>query len=290
MDIFKGNQKLEEELFTTLDYAIYSRSDLESMFTPFMRLTKNGKTKLVRSVYEGNPIEGFKKILKEEKEIYDQIVYALEGRIAFQGEKYDAIFVTAFDTSHEKGITFVQRFRGKETGKGFERLGNSALLSQEEELPVQRVERETGKDVEAPSISATLEKKSAEEFFVRIKAGHTNASTLSNLLFDTVLNILDRNDKAFNGVFKIHIDPNLITQGGFTSFIFNQLIVDLKNNSVVLDWERSFNKTINIELIYNDGEDTVKNEPVKNEKTASPNSCNNDKPKEKKPWWKFGES
>ena len=48
MDFFQGNQKLEEAIFTGLDYALFSKQDLEDAFTPFMMLHKDGNSRLVR--------------------------------------------------------------------------------------------------------------------------------------------------------------------------------------------------------------------------------------------------
>jgi len=254
MDIFQGNKKLEEAIFTGLDYALFSRHDLNDAFTPFMMLHKNGNSKLVRVVSDGNPLESFEKMLKKDTEQYDQIVMCLEGRIPHDGEKHDAIFVKGFDTSQENGLMFFQRFKGIESGAPFQKLGNPGLINNKEQLPVPLVARTTNKTIEEPYLSGITLKEDAGEISREIFAGHPNASILSNNLFNAVLNILDKNEPNFSGKFSFNFVPNTIKLGPFTAFIFNQLVSDLKNNPTVKNWESTHGKQLSIELKYNENE------------------------------------
>ncbi len=267
MNIFQGNQKLEEAIFTGLDYALWSRHDLDDAFTPFMMLYKNGNSKLVRIAADGNPIEYFESTLKDDGNEYDQIIMCLEGRVPHDGVKQDAIIVKGFDTSHEHGLVFVQRFRGKESGKGFMKLGNPALVDNKEALPVPLVERATHKTVEEPYISGIILNEETGEISREIIAGHENSSILANHLFDRVLSILDINEINFSGKFNINFVPNTIKLGEFTDFIFTQLISDIKNNPSVKDWEISHGKSLSIELKYNEGENTKEKTPKSIEST-----------------------
>ena len=252
MDIFQGNQKLEEVIFTGLDYALFSRHDLDDAFTPFMMLYKDGNSKLVRVVADGNPMELFESMLKKDNEQYDQIVMCLEGRVLHNGEKQDAIIVKGFDTSQENGLLFVQRFRGIESGQPFQKLGNAALVSNKEALPVSFVSRASNKTIEEPYLSGIILKNESGEISREIFAGHQNSSFLANRLFDTVLNILDENEPDFSGKLAFNFVPDTIKLGTFTEFIFNQLVSDLKNNSIVKNWETVHGKSLSIELKYNE--------------------------------------
>ena len=271
MDIFQGNRKLEEAIFTGLDYALWSRHDLNDAFTPFMMLHKNGNSKLVRVVADGNPMESFESMLKKDNEQYDQIVMCLEGRVPHNGEKQDAVIVKGFDTSQENGLMFMQRFRGKESGQPFQKLGNPALVGNKEILPVPLVNRDSNKTIEEPYLSGITLKEESGEISREIFAGHQNSSYLANQLFNAVLNILDKNEPNFSGKLSFNFVPNTIKLGAFTEFIFNQLISDLKNNPTVKNWEDTNGKSLKIELKYNENEvvQEKKVEPKNNEKSKS---------------------
>ncbi len=271
MNIFQGNQKLEEVIFTGLDYALWSRHDLDDAFIPFMMLYKNGQSKLVRVVAEGDPMESFEKSLKKDNEIYDQIVMCLEGRVPHQGEKQDAIIVKGFDTSQENGLMFIQRFRGKESGASFQKLGNPALVSNDEVLPVPLIKRDTYKEIEEPYLSGITLKEESGEISREIIAGHENSSILANHLFNAVLNILDRNEPNFSGKLSFNFVPGLVKLDPFSKFIFNQLISDLENNPAVKNWESKYQKSLNIELKYNEDEVNKESKPApKKSETPAP--------------------
>ncbi|MCB0632366.1 MAG: hypothetical protein R2824_20710 [Saprospiraceae bacterium] len=271
MNIFQGNQKLEEVIFTGLDYALFSRHDLDDAFTPFMMLHKDGKSKLVRVVADGNPMDSFENMLKKDNEQYDQIVMCLEGRVPHNGEKQDAIFVKGFDTSQENGLMFMQRFRGKESGQSFQKLGNVTLIGNKEVLPVPLVNKDSSKTIEEPYLSGMTLKEESGEISRKIFAGHQNSSYLANQLFNAVLNILNKNEPNFSGKLSFNFVPNTIKLGPFTEFIFNQLVSDLKNNPTVKNWESTHGKSLKIELEYNENEvvQEKKVEPKKNEKSTS---------------------
>jgi hypothetical protein len=252
MDIFQGNQKLEEVIFTGLNYALYSRHDLNDTFTPFMMLHKNGSFKLVRLVTEGDPMEAFKKNLHNDKESYDQIVLCMEGRVPHEDEKQDVVIVKGYDTSHPSGLLFIQGFRGIESGMPFQKLGNPALVNDREKLPVPLVYRGTNKTVEEPYLSGMVLNDPDGGTSREIFAGHDSASYLANRLFDTVLNILDQNEPDFSGKLRFNFVPNTIRKEPFTQFVFDQLISDLKNHPNVQNWENTHQKNLTIELVFND--------------------------------------
>ncbi len=254
MDVFQGNQKLEEVIFTGLDYALYSRYDLHDAFTPFMMLHKNGVSKLLRVVAQGDPMSAFAKALQQENEQYDQVVMCVEARVPHNGEKQDAIVVKGFDTSQPQGLMFIQRFRGKESGHSFQKLGNPALVSTQEELPVPLVARNSNKSVEATFLSQIVKKETSGETSREIFAGHDNPSFLASRLFDTVLNILDKNEPEFSGQLNFNFVPDTMELGGFTTFIFEQLVQDLKSNPAVQNWELAHQKKLSIQLKFNKGE------------------------------------
>ena len=132
MDIFQGNKKLEEVTFAGLNHALWNRYNQAEPFALFMLLHQGENMKIVRLFVGGDPNVAFANSLEKATETYDQIVCCMEGRIEHEGKKQDAIFVKVFDSSHEKGLMFSQRFRGIESGQSFKKLGNPALISMDE--------------------------------------------------------------------------------------------------------------------------------------------------------------
>lgn len=298
MNLFQGNGKLEEVIFTGLNYAFYSRHEQKEMLIPFMMLHKDGNSKLVRVLVDGDPLESFRKLLQNEPDSYDQIALCFEGRVPHNGAKQDALIVQGFDTSQEKGFMFLQRFTGIESGKPFQKLGNPALVSMDEVLPVPLVARTRNKSIEEPYVSAIAFKGAAGEMHRTILAGHPSPSILAIHLFEEVLNLLDRKEPSFSGKFILKFVPDSMPFDGFTVFIFNQLVQDLKSHPLVQNWEQQFKKTLRIELNYPENEGAAEiPTPSEAPKTESPKSENPElslKSKQDsqsknpvKPWWKF---
>lgn len=250
MDLFNGNKRLEQAIFTGMDYALWSRHDIGNPFPPFMMLFKDDQRKLVRTFSDGDPNAAFEEILKGENIIYDQIVMCCEGRVSHDGQKEDAVIVKGFDTSEPKGFLFVQRFRGIESGEAFRKLGNSALLSKDEQLPTALVERTGNKEMEAPYISGMTVTTDDNQIKRVIVLGNNNASTLANIIFDNTLNILNEREYNFSGEIEYHFVPDSLKIGEFEDFIFNQVKEQLKNNQTVIQWENEFSKELVIRFKF----------------------------------------
>lgn len=269
MDLFDGNRKLEEVIFTGMDYALWSRHDIEGAFTPFMMLFKDEQRRLHRVVSAGDPNEMFEKMLQEDTETYDQIVMCFEGRVSHNGEKHDAIIVKGFDTSHPKGLLFVQRFRGKESGEGFEKLGNPALYSREEKLPTKLVARTSNKTIPEPYITGVTITKDNGLLRHTWYVGHSNASILSNIIFDTTLNIVERKETNFSGEIEFKFVPGMLKIGEFEKFIFSQLRKQVKKRPEVIQWENSFSKSLILDFVFE--EEPEENKPeAASEKSSQP--------------------
>ncbi|OHX64542.1 hypothetical protein [Flammeovirga pacifica] len=277
MDVFQGNQKLEEAIFSGMDYALYSRHDLEVPFVPFMMLYKNGQSKLVRVAVEGNPLEAFSSTLRNDDEQYDQIIMCLEGKVPFEETKHDAIIVKGYDTSSPNGIMFIQRFKGLELGEPFQKLGNPTLVSKEEPLPVQLIKRDTFKEIDQPYLSGISRVNGDKQIIKELFAGHYNASTLSNHLFEVVLDIFEAADNDFSGEIIINIIPNSIEENAFSDFIFSLLVSDIRENPIIKGWEIASGNIALIDIKYviesaDDKVNTITN--INDNKAATA-------------WWKF---
>jgi len=250
MDLFNENKRLEEAVFTGMNHALWSRHDIDGPFTPFMMLHKDGQKKLVRLVANGDPNEMFEKMLADDKETYDQIVMCYEGRVTHDGQKYDAVIVKGFDTSEPKGLLFVQRFRGIESGSPFEKFGNPALYGKDEKLPVPLTARTTNKSIEEPYFQSMLVKLDNGLNKWVIVLAHDNHSTLSNMIFDATLNILDQQKPDFSGEIEARFAPGSIEKDEFSQFIFSQLNQQIQKRPEVLAWEQRFGRSIILSFFF----------------------------------------
>lgn len=261
MNIFNGNTRLEEAIFTGMDYALWSRHDLRTPFTPFALLFKNGRPQLCRIVTDGDPNDMFTKMLQADTTVYDQVVLCCEGRIHHDGTPQDAILVKGFDTSTATGLLFGQRFRGLESGKPFVKLGNPALYSNKEPLPAALVERQSNKTIEPPFVSAMIVNGNDELSQRVVVIGHNNGSTIGNLIVDNTLAILEQNEPGFSGVFTYKLVPGRLRITPFETFIFAQVQQTLLSHAIVQQWQNQWGRTLQLTIEY-DAADVVAEPPA----------------------------
>lgn len=291
MDIFNGNKKLEEVIFDGLDYALYSRHDIREPFVPFMMLHKDGDKQLVRLAVGGDPNAAFSQALSKLGETYDYIVTCCEGRIPHGDTKQDAVLVKGFDTRLQHGFLFGQRFQGIESGGKFKKMGNPALLSRTEPLPVPRVDREEDEEYDEAYVSGMIVKSPKGLTNRVIIASHQSASVLSPLLFDVVTSALQKAEPDFSGEFLFNFVPDSLENGGLNRFILEQLYAELLSYPSVQQWESRTKRQLNISLEFNDGKGPTALDRSAalgqgGKKSASSSGSGGDGSKPK-PWWKF---
>lgn len=255
MDIFNGNAKLEEVVFTALDYALWSRHDIEGPFVPFAMLHKDGERKLIRLMAEGDPNEAFNNMLKTATTVYDQIAFCIEVRVMHGDKKVDAVMVRGFDTSEPTGLLVIQKFIGIESGQPFMKIGNPALYSREELLPVPMVPRDTNKKIEVYHEGMIVNDEGGLTRRVEV-IDHNNASTIANIITDHALMVVKDHGTDFSGGLEYHLATATLNIGEFELFIFKQLKAVLNNRPEVLTWQRTFSRQFNMAIIY-DGDKLV---------------------------------
>ncbi|MFN8394132.1 MAG: hypothetical protein U0176_05595 [Bacteroidia bacterium] len=288
MDIFNGNKKLEEVIFDALDYALYSRHDIRDVFVPFMVLHSGGERRLVRLVGGGDPNAGFEQMLRGMTESYDFIATCCEGRMTHGDTKQDAIFVKGFDTSLPEGFLFGQRFQGIESGGPFRKLGNPALLSKTEPLPVPLVARDEDEEYDEPYVSGMVVKAPHGSTKRVIVASHTSASVLSPALFDFVVQAISKAEPDFSGEFLFNFVPDSLKNDGLNRFILDMLHQDLLEFLAVKAWESKTGHRLQISLEFNDGKGEIKLARTGGNKSGGASGGSSGSTAQgKKPWWKF---
>ncbi|MEY3443283.1 MAG: hypothetical protein RLZZ519_1564 [Bacteroidota bacterium] len=283
MDMFEGNKKLEAVIFDGLDYALYSRHDIRGPFSPFMMLYQGEKKQLMRLMGSGDPMVGLEDMLRKSGETYDYIVMCCEGRIPHGDSKHDAVMVKGFDTSRPQGFLFGQRFQGIESGGKFKKLGNPALLSKTEPLPVPLVDRNDDEEFDEPFISGMVVKSPSGKLERVIFAGHESASVLSPLLYEAVAGALKKAEPDFSGQFTFNFVPDTLKDSGLTQFILAQLYVELLETPAIQQWESRNGRKLEILLEFNQGKGPVKMQRPSTGGTSGATGSD----RNSKPWWKF---
>jgi hypothetical protein len=138
------SQRLADIAFFALDHGIYSIQDGEGPLVPFVISERaDGKRKLDRYVSEAKRGESVGWVLEESvaqarlavsRLPSDVTAYAIahDGYVTFEGTKYDAILVEASERGRTGAVIMAQRYVPKTAQQSFQRVGNPALLREEE--------------------------------------------------------------------------------------------------------------------------------------------------------------
>ena len=135
-DINNQNPNFLEFMFQGLDHGIDSIKESGGPLTPYiMTLTDDKKDmkRFVTEMYEDGIIEA-EKVLIDMEEKPEFALLAFDGFINWEGQKYDAIIVRAYDKTQSECFEFCQRYRSKENEKGIEAIGNSAFLGKSKNI------------------------------------------------------------------------------------------------------------------------------------------------------------
>ena len=128
MDIFNGNNRLEDLVMYCLDEGIFLRHDMDSGIAPFMYLQNGNEQKVRMLMTDGDPIEFAKSILEKEESPFEQFVIGFEGYLRDgNNNRTDAIIVQGFDVTQPKGVSIEQMFIPKENGE-FKKIDSATFI------------------------------------------------------------------------------------------------------------------------------------------------------------------
>lgn len=138
------SQRLADIAFFALDHGIYSIQDGEGPLVPFV-ISEQADSKRKLDRYVSVAKVGASEVMVLEESLAkarlavsqlpsDVTAYAIahDGYITLQGTKYDAILVEASERGRKGAVIMAQRYLPKTARQSFERVGNPALLREEE--------------------------------------------------------------------------------------------------------------------------------------------------------------
>ena len=135
-DINTQDPNFMDFMFNGLDHGVNSISDGGGPLIPFLMTQTGDKKELKRFVTEKyeEGINVAEQTLKDLTPKPDFALIAFDGFMPWEGKKYDAIFVRAFDKTQDEGFEFCQRYIPKTQGVGIEPIGNSAFIGKSSNL------------------------------------------------------------------------------------------------------------------------------------------------------------
>ena len=129
------SQRLADIAFLALDHGINSIQDGAGPLIPFVISEQpDGKRKLSRYMADRLEEGVAQARLAVSQLPSDVTAYAIayDGYITIEGTKYDAILVEASERGRPRAVVLAQRYVPKTEHQSFQRVGNAALLREEE--------------------------------------------------------------------------------------------------------------------------------------------------------------
>lgn len=122
-------KKLEELLFTVIDHAVDSIKSSGGPLIPFS-ITEDHAGERTLARYAAERLEEGvvlgQNSIKESKDRISRYAMAWDGRVTFEGRKWDAVIVEAGDKIGPSGLLVWQRYRPRRILKGIKPVGNPA--------------------------------------------------------------------------------------------------------------------------------------------------------------------
>ncbi len=249
MDIFHGNQQLEEAVLYALDWGLFLRHDLEGPIIPFLYLFDGTEMRTRVLVTDGDPVDYAARVLAEEEKPFRQFVIGMEGYIQEEEhERVDAIIVQGFDRSQKKGVTLAQMFSPKEQGGGFKKIDKASFLGHPKlPIPLEPLDdpdytaEEMGFNAIALKVEGLIQYLA---FFT-----HPSPSVVANAIRKFLRSKLsDPAADTLNGRFDLQLTPGSVSHHDFLKFLVRQAVEDEKKSPHGQAWEQQTGRKIQVNV------------------------------------------
>lgn len=245
MDIFNGNQRLENNILYSLEWAKYIRHSIGEPVFPFLFEWKEDEI-FMNMLEPGDGIDEFAfKIAKESKNNSDQFVIGVEGIFNNEdGTKTDVFLIKGFDKTQNKGVFIIQKYKG--IGKEFKLLDKPIFVSNPD-LPFPVDNKITGnyKPIDLHINVINLKNEISVVIF-----SDSNPVVLSRGIKNYIHSKTSENSSEFIGKIEFSIAP-FEGNKDFLKYCLLETIYNVKSSSFVKDWELNTGKELKINLKYN---------------------------------------
>lgn len=271
---FNNNNRLQDHIMYSLDWAIFLRHNIDDQLIPFLFEWEDEK--IFKNMLQpgGDPEEFAYRIANKSERNSDQFVLGYEGMLTDQsGKKMDAFIIKGYDKTQNTGVFIAQLFNPKEKGGKFKLLDKPMLIS--------------NPDLPFPVKSNIEPKYETEELYASGMVvdnndqvailSHFNPSVVSSGIKNFLRGKLQGQDsKKLSGNLEISIAPQE-SFGDFFKYTITRVIEEELNNQYAIDWQKNNNKKI--KLVCKHGDDLIYSNVSKHNTNANKTNENNDEKK-----------
>ncbi|MFK7774808.1 MAG: hypothetical protein AB8F94_21895 [Saprospiraceae bacterium] len=252
MSGFNNNNRLQDHLMYSLDWAIFLRHNIEEQLLPFL-FEWEGDTVYTSMLQPGGDPEEFAyRIAEKSKRNSDQFVIGYEGMLTDEGgNKMDAFIIKGYDKTQPTGVFLAQLFKAKEKNGQFELIDKPMLIGNPD-LPFainSNIEPNyNGEEIYASGMVVNNNDQVAI-------LSHFNPAVVSSGIKNFLRSKLNGPEaNSLSGNFEISIAPQE-TYGEFFKYTITRVIKEELNSDYSKNWELNNNKKIN--LVCKHGEDLI---------------------------------
>ena len=279
MEIFNGNQKLEEAVMYSIDWGVFLRHNLDGPIAPFMYLFNREEIQIRVLMTDEDPVEYAKRVLVNEEKPFQQFVIAMEGYLRDDNnERVDSIIVQGFDKTQEKGVALGQMFEPKEKKGTFKKIEKLIFLGNPE-LPLE-IEKVVNPNYSVEEIgfnAMALKFNELTQYFAFFT--HSNPSVIANSMKRFLRSKLMNNNADFlNGRFELLVTPGIINSDDFLKFLVLNAVEEERKSPHGIEWEKRTGRKILLNVKHGDKEYLTEFE---NENNESMDETNTQEPKKK---------
>ena len=258
---FNNNNRLQDHIMYSLDWAIYLRHNIEDPLIPFLFEWEDEKIYKNMLQPGGDPEEFANRIAEKSERNSDQFVIGYEGMLTDEsGTKKDAFIIKGYDKTQNTGIFIAQIFKPKEKGGKFELLDKPMLIGNPNlPFPINN-DIEPKYDTEELYSTVMVVNDSDQVAIL----SHFNPSVVTSGIKNFLRTKLQgENSSNLSGNLEISIAPQE-SYGDFFKYTVTRVIEEELNSQYAIDWQKVNNRSIQLtckhgdELIYTNNSETNK--------------------------------
>jgi len=261
---FNNNNRLQDHIMYSLDWAIFLRHNIEDQLIPFLFEWEDEKIYKNMLQPGGDPEEFAYRIAEKSERNSDQFVLGYEGMLTDQsGKKMDAIIVKGYDKTQNSGVFIAQLFTPKEKGGQFQLIDKPMLIGNPD-LPFSINAGLTPKYETEELYSSGMVVNNNDQIAI---FSHFNPSVVAGGVKNFLRTKLQGEDSSkLSGNLEISIAPQE-SYGDFFKYTISRTIEEELNSDYVSNWKSKNNKSLNV--VCKHGEDLIYNTSTNQSKSSS---------------------
>ncbi len=267
---FNNNNRLQDHIMYSLDWAIYLRHNIEDPLIPFLFEWEDEKIYKNMLQPRGDPEEFAYRIAEKSERNSDQFVLGYEGMLTDEsGEKMDAFIIKGYDKTQNTGVFIAQIFNPKEKAGSFILIDKPMLIGNPDlPFPIKTDLKPNYETEELYASGMVVNNKDQVAFL-----SHFNPSVVASGIKNFMRGKLQGEDSSkLSGNLEISIAPQE-SFGEFFKYTITRVIEEELNSDYAKLWIKRNNR--NLVLNCKHGEDLIySNSAAQNKSLIETNSEN----------------